>query len=387
MLIDVALLPGQRFEAENSVCVVVDVLRASSSIVTLLERGASRVVAAHDTTEARVLHRSRWDHLLCGEEHGLPPEGFDYGNSPYEFSNLDLSGRSVILATSNGTRILSTLKGAPVLLVGCLLNRTVAAEAAVGYANKLDMNVTVICSAAYGGSTFVLEDALGAGAIVDAALRLDNPPEASDAARFARDAFMMAAADLPGAVSSAYHAAELVDAGLKDDVAYCSQLDVSSIAPVVWTPDGTMIIESSLRPFDWHEAELDPLSTALLDYQDKQLIVEWPGITVRGRLYDLVSPDDIYPYDQEPDKYPDFHTGERATWGEWMFEVDSVDELEASPAIFGVTPEPGGFVLIGLPDAPLRVTTPDGAIVWERGEGEWDWLRLTEPRFPKQPKE
>jgi 2-phosphosulfolactate phosphatase len=232
MKIDVALLPGQRFDPERSVCVVVDVLRASSSIVTLLERGASEVVAAADVAEARWLHKKLPGHLLCGEEHGLPPAGFDYGNSPAEFSRLDLAGKPVILATSNGTRILAALAEAPALLVGCLLNRTAVAGAAVRIAER-GLDVTVMCSAAYGGSTFVLEDALGAGAIVDAALRLSDPPEAHDAARFARDAFEAAARDLPAAVASAYHAQELVEAGLGEDVAYCARLDVSSVAPAV----------------------------------------------------------------------------------------------------------------------------------------------------------
>jgi 2-phosphosulfolactate phosphatase len=383
MLIDVALLPGQRFNAEKSVCVVVDVLRASSSIVTLLERGASRVVAARDTSEARDLHQRLPDHLLCGEEHGLPPEGFDYGNSPSEFSRLELDWKPVILATSNGTRILSALKDAPVLLVGCLLNRTVAAEAAVGYANKLGLDVTIVCSAAYGGSTFVLEDALGAGSIVDAALRLENPPEAADAARFARDAFSVAAQDLPGVVASAHHAGELAEAGLGDDVAYCARSDASNIAPVVWRPYGTMIIEPALRPFDWREAVLDPLSAALVEFMDKELIAEWPGIRLRGRPNDLIEPDDIYPYDEDPATFPDFHRGERATWGQWMFEINSVEEFDGASSIFGVTPEAGAFVLIGLPDAPLRVTTPEGAVVWERGRGEWDWRRHTEGRTPR----
>jgi 2-phosphosulfolactate phosphatase len=233
MRIDVALLPGQRFDAENSVCVVVDVLRASSSIVTLLERGAVHVVAAKDTTEARRLHERLPDHLLCGEEGGLPPAGFDYGNSPSEFSRLDLDGKPVILATSNGTRILAALAEAPLLLVGCLLNRTAVAEAAVRTARERGLEVTVVCSAAYGGSVFVLEDVLGAAAIIDAALRLEDPPDALDAARFAREAFEVASHDLPAAVASAYHARELVDAGLGEDVAYCAQLNVSDVAPVV----------------------------------------------------------------------------------------------------------------------------------------------------------
>jgi len=236
--IDVALLPGQRFEQERSVCIVVDVLRASSSIVTLLERGATRVVAAADVSEARRLHKRLPDHLLCGEEHGLPPDGFDYGNSPSEFSQLEFGGKRVILATSNGTRILAVLAEAPALLVGCLLNRTAVAEAAVGIARERGLDLAVVCSAAYGGSVFVLEDALGAGAIADAVLKLAAPPEPSDAARFARDAFDAAARHLPAAVASACHAQELVEAGLGDDVAYCARLDVSNVAPVVERGEG-----------------------------------------------------------------------------------------------------------------------------------------------------
>lgn len=232
MQIDVALLPGQRFDAARSVCVVVDVLRASSSIVTLLERGAASVVASADIEAARALSGKLPGYVLCGEKDGLPPKGFAYGNSPSEFSKLDFSGKSVILATSNGTRILAALAGASVLLVGSLLNRSAAAKAAVSIARDLGMDIAVVCSAAYGGSTFVLEDALGAGAIVDAALRLPDPPRALDAARFARNAYV-AAGDISDAVASAYHAADLVRMGLGEDVAYCARLDVSSVAPVV----------------------------------------------------------------------------------------------------------------------------------------------------------
>lgn len=232
MKIDVALLPGQRFDTARSVCVVVDVLRASSSIVTLLERGAGSVVAAADIEAARVLSRKLPGYVLCGEKDGLPPKGFAYGNSPSEFSKLDFSGTSVILATSNGTRILTALAEAPALLVGSLLNRTAVAGAAVSIARERGLDIAVVCSAAYGGATFVLEDALGAGAVVDAALRLPDPPVALDAARFARNAFG-AAGDMVDAVASAYHAADLVHMGLGEDVAYCARLDVSSVAPVV----------------------------------------------------------------------------------------------------------------------------------------------------------
>ena len=231
MRIDVGLLPQQKLGIPSSVCIVVDVLRASSSIVTLLERGASPVITAAGIDEARALRGRLPDYLLCGERGGLPPPGFDHGNSPGEFSRLALAGKGAILATSNGTRLLAQLAGAPAVIVGCLLNRTAAANAALEMAREQGLDITVLCSAAYGGTAFVLEDALGAGAIVDAALSSEPALEAADAARFARDAFLSTARDLPAAVASAYHAKELMEAGFEEDVAYCARLDVSTVVP------------------------------------------------------------------------------------------------------------------------------------------------------------
>jgi len=234
MRIDVVLLPGQApasLDLDRTVGIVVDVLRASSSIVTLLERGAAEVLPAASIEAARDLHGRLPSRLLCGEEDGLPPAGFDHGNSPAEFSQLELAGRSVILATANGTRLVSRLAEALALLVGSLLNRTAVARAAIALASGEGLDVAVVCSAAHSGSTFVLEDALGAGAIVDAALRLHPAPEPSDAARFSRDAFGARAGDLAAAVASARHARELAAAGLAADVEYCARLDVSNVVP------------------------------------------------------------------------------------------------------------------------------------------------------------
>ena len=251
MLIDVALLPGQRHDPSRAVCVVVDVLRASSSIVTLLDGGASRILPAAAIDEARDLHRRFPDHLLCGERDGLPPPGFDYGNSPDEFSRLDLGGRPAILATSNGTRLLAALAGAPAVLAGCLLNRTAVARAAVALAGARGLDIAVVCSAAHaqagarpgGGSAFVLEDALGAGAIANAALAGDPSLVASDAARFARDAYLVAGRNLAAAVASSYHALELTEAGLGADVAYCARLDLSSAVPrLARDADGLLLL-------------------------------------------------------------------------------------------------------------------------------------------------
>ncbi len=76
---------------------------------------------------------------------------------PAEFSRLQFEGRGVILATSNGTRLLAELAGAPAVLAGCLLNRTAAAKVAVEMARGRRLDILVVCSAAYAGATFVLE--------------------------------------------------------------------------------------------------------------------------------------------------------------------------------------------------------------------------------------
>jgi 2-phosphosulfolactate phosphatase len=243
MRLEVDLLPTQTIESSRSVGIVVDVLRASSSIVTVLERGAEPVIAAAGIDEARALHGRLPDYLLCGERGGVAPDGLDHGNSPAEFSRLALAGKGAILATSNGTRLLAQLAEAPAVLVGCLLNRTSAANAALEVARERGLDIAVVCSAAYGGTTFVLEDALGAGAIVDAALSAEPAIEAADAARFARDAFLTAERDLPAAVASAYHANELIEAGFEEDVAYCARLDVSTVVPSLRRgEDGSLIL-------------------------------------------------------------------------------------------------------------------------------------------------
>lgn len=240
MRIDVALVPDQENDYGRSLIFVVDVLRASSSIVTLLSRRASHVIPAADIDAARSFKQRFPDHLLCGERGGLPPEGFDYGNSPVEFSRIDFAGSGVILVTSNGTRILSELADAPAVIVGSMLNRTACARVALAIAGDRQLDISVVCSA--GGSTFALEDALGAGAIVDAAVGMDQSLALGDAARFARDAFLSASRDLEDAVASAYHARDLIEAGFADDVVYCARLDTTGVVPVLDRGENGLVV-------------------------------------------------------------------------------------------------------------------------------------------------
>lgn len=212
------------------VCIIVDVLRASSTIVTLLERGCERVVIAEDVRHARKLHERLPDHLLCGEVGGLPPEGFDYGNSPVEFSRLDLAGKSVILATTNGTRALADCaREASAVLVGCLLNRRAVAQTARTLAEESGADITIVCAGDAGSSD---EDLAAARVIVDAVHRgADSELDAERKARESR------------------HAAELRTIGLGEDVEFCARLDVSEVVPILQpSEDGLLVLRVAEEP-------------------------------------------------------------------------------------------------------------------------------------------
>jgi len=243
--LDVALLPNLVRDAP-SVFAVVDVLRASTSIITLLERGVPAVIPAAGVDQARALRRRLPGHLLCGEQDGLAPPGFDYGNSPAEFAAVSLDGRPAILATANGTRILNDLAQAPAVLVGALVNREAAARALLALAAARGCDVTIVCAAAPGGRAIALEDALGAGAIAEAALRLDRSLQPTDAALFARDAFLAAAGDLRTALASARHGAELIAAGFASDIERCARLDASTTVPLLHRDEEGLL---ALRPY------------------------------------------------------------------------------------------------------------------------------------------
>jgi 2-phosphosulfolactate phosphatase len=236
--IDVALLPGLVTDTD-SVFAVVDVLRASSAIVTLLERGVPAVIPAASVEEARELRERLPDCLLCGERDSLPPPGFDYGNSPTEFAARELKGRPAILTTSNGTRVLNRLAAAPAVLVGALINREAAAKAMLALAAEHGRDATVVCSAE--ATSVSLEDTLGAGAIVEAALRLQGSLRPTDAALLARDAFLARREDLRAALAAAGHGAELITAGFSADIDYCARLDVSSIVPLLQRDAGGLL--------------------------------------------------------------------------------------------------------------------------------------------------
>jgi 2-phosphosulfolactate phosphatase len=184
--VDVALVPAQAHAWRNTVCVVIDELRASSTITTLLDLGCGEILVTSRLADARQLARTH-PGLLVGERHGVRPLGFDLNNSPAELRRATVRGQSVVLCTTNGTRVLLSVRHQPAVLVGCLLNACASAQAAATLAGVLDLNVGIVCAGQDG--QFALDDAVAAGAIATRLVQrlrtLGRPVRLSDAARAA----------------------------------------------------------------------------------------------------------------------------------------------------------------------------------------------------------
>ena len=230
MRIDVALSPAE-YPAKTPPAgraVLIDVIRATTTMVVAFQRGCAGVIPVRTPEEARAARARLGDAgaLLCGEQGGLRIPGFDLGNSPREFLAASLAGHRLILCTSNGTRALASLGGVPELWIGALRNAAAVARALARGAGD------VLLACAGKDETFCLEDAVCAGAIVHA-LRAaaGGPLEASDAAAAAEVLFLHHRADLLGMLRGAEWGRRIAAMGFGEDLRLCAELDAAALAP------------------------------------------------------------------------------------------------------------------------------------------------------------
>jgi len=213
----------------DTTCVVFDILRATSTIVTALDHGAEAVIPVPDIPSALDWRRRSPGVLLGGERHGvrIGPEladgvAFDLGNSPREHTRERVAGRTIVTTTTNGTRALSACAPAPTVLAAAFLDLGATAEWLLSRAPE---RLLLVCSGTYEEAAY--EDSLAAGALAD---RLWDRygEDASDSAQLARTAWLAAASDLPGAMRHSRNARRLLaTSALAGDVAACLRIDTS----------------------------------------------------------------------------------------------------------------------------------------------------------------
>lgn len=183
MIVSVAMNPRGVRSFERSVCIVLDVLRASSTMLAMFQAGARELRLAETPEAALAVAEGRRNAFwICGERRGHKAEGFDFGNSPVEVAEVDLSGRDVVFVTSNGTAALRAVAGAPLVLVGSPRNEVAVVRHAIREASARKCNVLILCAGDQGGYGVSLEDACFAGMLVERFVRLSPRLVAPDEA-------------------------------------------------------------------------------------------------------------------------------------------------------------------------------------------------------------
>jgi len=207
----------------ESVCVVIDVIRATTTIAAALAGGATGIRPAAGVAEAEALKAENPARLLAGERKGLPLPGFDLGNSPRTMTPQTVGGRELILTTTNGTQALAACAGARAVLTCGLVNLGATAEKL----RALGPPWIVLCAGFEGD--FGLDDAIVAGALAEA---LDEPNPFGALYRSVRG-------DLAASLLGSQAGQELMKIGLQDDVPFCAERDTLAVVPMLGT-DGVL---------------------------------------------------------------------------------------------------------------------------------------------------
>lgn len=221
-------------DLHSTTCVVFDVLRATTSMVTALNHGAQQILPVMDIPDALNSKRLYPDALLAGERHGLKipaalAQGtdFDFGNSPLEFTPERVHNRTIIMTTTNGTRALRATAGAETILVGCF--RNLGALSKLLAANP-PRQLLLVCSGTY--EEAAVEDTLAAGALCADLWSLYAAGHVADSASIALALHERWNSDLVGAMQFARNGRRLLaHPALHHDVPFCLQRDVVQLTP------------------------------------------------------------------------------------------------------------------------------------------------------------
>ncbi len=204
---------------EGKIVVVVDIFRATSTMIAALANGVSEIQTFADLEECRAMKERGF--LIAGERNGLTAPGFEMGNSPVAYLNQMHAGRKLAMTTTNGTLAISKSSSADEILIGAFPNLS----ATIQYLQGKNQDVLIHCAGWKG--MFNLEDSLYAGALVKS---LEATHEAvEDGALAMKALFEKEGHDLKGFLSQASHAKRLQNHNIDSDIDFCLTLDLFSI--------------------------------------------------------------------------------------------------------------------------------------------------------------
>ncbi len=207
--------------------VIIDVLRASSTIITALHNGAKGIIPVADLGSAsQIAHGlDSPSYLLCGEKDGNKIEGCDLGNSPLEYTSEAVKNKTIILNTTNGTRAIKRSHLADEIYIAGFLNLSTVAQAL----QSSDRDAVLVCAGWRGHLS--LEDLLCAGNIIYELTSGNLPEAARDGIKVAFGLYEKFGDDIESTISSSSHARRLKDIIGTDDLTFCSQVNTMNVLP------------------------------------------------------------------------------------------------------------------------------------------------------------
>ncbi len=214
----------------NSIVVVIDIFRATSSICYGIENGAESIIPVA-TIEACESYRHT-DYLLAAERNGEVVDGFDFGNSPFSYTEDKVAGKTIVLTTTNGTHAINMSRGANKIVIGSFLNIASLCD----WLKTQTNDVLLLCS---GWKDKVnLEDTLFAGGVVHY-LREENY-QLDDASIASEDLYILAKDDLNTYLKKTSHSERLKKLGIEEDIKFCLNLNITKGIPVL---DGERLVK------------------------------------------------------------------------------------------------------------------------------------------------
>jgi len=225
------------YDISNSIIVIIDVLRATSTIATALYNGARFVIPVDSVSRCIELGK-QIDGITAGERDGKVAEGLEYGNSPFEYPRNFIEGKTLVLTTTNGTRLLHMAleKGAKEIITGSFSNLSAVCDHVV----ELKRNVILGCAA--WKDRVNMEDALFAGAVIS---KVRKHFEINcDSSHIAEAMYEKGKRDLFAFLknNNASHYHRLMNFGLEKDIRYCLAPDEANVLPIY--SDGKLVAKA-----------------------------------------------------------------------------------------------------------------------------------------------
>ena len=232
MLIDVLPSAGSPWmpDLKNKIAVVIDVFRATSTMVTAFSNGCQAIIPVLTTEEALERRINEPCCLLGGERRALPIEGFDVGNSPSDYVSEKVRDKTIIMTTTNGTRAIHAVAEAQMVWIASFLNVGSVVDAIQRYIieNSEIEGIVIICAGSE--DRFDIPDTLCAGMLVD---MLGNDIETNDLGRAAQMLYNISKNNIEETLKMTEHGRLLQSIGYEKDVSYCSQSNILTITPIL----------------------------------------------------------------------------------------------------------------------------------------------------------